>query len=54
MCGDPQVLSKWKENAATIGRTKYNWSHAESTLLTAYKSLLNPAAVSSTKIRQET
>jgi hypothetical protein len=45
-------MRKWKENAANIGRTKYNWLHAEATLLTAYQSLLNPAPVSSTKIRQ--
>jgi glycosyltransferase involved in cell wall biosynthesis len=52
LCGDAQKIHKWKENAATIGRTKYNWSHAEATLLAAYKTLLNPARVSSTKIRQ--
>ena len=52
LCRDAQRLHKWKENAATIGRTKYNWSHAEATLLTAYKSLLNPALVTSTKTRQ--
>jgi hypothetical protein len=45
-------MRKWKENAAAIGRTKYNWSHAEAALLTAYKSLLSPAPVSSTNIRQ--
>jgi hypothetical protein len=52
LCGDSQRMHKWKENAATIGRTKYNWSHAEATLLTAYKSLISPAPVSATKIRQ--
>ena len=52
LCGAPQRLRKWKENAATIGRTKYNWSHAEATLLNAYESLLNPPRVAATKTRQ--
>jgi glycosyltransferase involved in cell wall biosynthesis len=52
LCGDAERMRKWKENAANIGRTKYNWSHAEATLLTAYQSLLNPVTVSSTRVRQ--
>jgi glycosyltransferase involved in cell wall biosynthesis len=52
LCRDAQRMHKWKENAANIGRTKYNWSHAEAMLLAAYKGLLNRAPVTSTKIRQ--
>jgi glycosyltransferase involved in cell wall biosynthesis len=50
LCGDPQGLEKWKLNAANIGRTQYNWSHAENALLSAYENLLNPASVSATEI----
>ena len=44
LCGDPERLNRWKQNSELIGRTNYNWSHAEASLLDAYRTLLGPAA----------
>jgi glycosyltransferase involved in cell wall biosynthesis len=51
-CGDSQRMLEWKSNAATIGRTQYNWAHAEATLLEAYKSILEPDALPATELRE--